>query len=710
MGFLTPALLGGVALVALPIILHLIKRRQPKKLDFPALQFVRKRQAANRRRLNFRHLLLLALRCAFIVGLALALARPTIKGSGLRGKEGAPLAVALVIDNSARMQYVYQNSTRRQVASDMAQGLLLQLPESAEIGVLDLSRSSAGFVVDASTAEARVQNLVAENNPRPLEDAVREAIQLVADRKESRQEVFLFSDLNADSFTESAIENINEALSEAPDVRIYLVDVGVEEVKNLSLLPLEMRATSLRLGEPLHIEAPVAANGMADNPLVELFLQDADGKPIKRGQRVAELTEEGIGRVSFELADLPLGTHQGSVRLTTSDPLQIDDTRYFTVEVRPAAQILLLGEDASDALFLREALSPSLIADHASNQFDCLTERYAKANNVAFDDFDAICLLDPPPLSDELWQKIVDFADQGGSVGLFLGHLARANELNRSAAQRLLPGVLKRKSRLTTYFRPRQFDHPALRGFRDFSAEIPWQIYPVFEYWEFADLAGDTYVIAPFANHHPALLERPVGRGRALTFATAISDPLEPVGREPWNLLPTGPEPWPFVALMNQIVGYMAQSENRPLEYLAGETVSISLPPRQRVSSFVLRPPIGQPLRRSLPPGEETIRISTTGELGNYRVASGGEDRRLDRGFSINLAPELSRLMRVDPVALVGALPSDQVKLARTLDDVERYVDIGRTGRGLFPWAISLVAIVWGTEYVLANRFYRESP
>ncbi|NOY30085.1 MAG: hypothetical protein GXP28_07855 [Planctomycetes bacterium] len=710
MGFLTPALLGGVALVALPILLHLIKRRQPKKLDFPALQFVRNRQAANRRRLNFRHLLLLALRCALIAGLALALARPTLKGSGLRGKEGAPLAVALVIDNSARMQYVTQNSTRQQAAAEMAQGLLRKLPESTEIAILDRSRSTAGFVVDVGTAEARVQNLSTENNPRPLENAVREAIQLVAEREESRQEVFLFSDLAAESFSESAIENISQALAEAPEVRIYLVDVGVEEHRNFTLQSLEFRSTSLRLGEPLRIEASVAAANMTGDPLVELFLQDADGKPIKRGQRVAELTEDGTGRVAFELSDLPLGSHQGSVRLATSDPLPIDNTRYFTVEVRPAAQILLLGERAGDVLFLREALSPSLIADRTASQFECLTERYAKAGGVAFNDFDALCLLDPPPLSDDLWQKIVDYADQGGSVGLFLGHRARANDFNRSAPQRLLPGALKRKSRLTTSFRPQRLDHPTLRGFRDFAADIPWQIYPVFQYWEFADLAGDAYIISRFANNHPALLERPVGRGRALAFATAISDPLEPAGREPWNLLPTGPEPWPFVALMNQIVGYLAQNQNGPLEYLAGETVNLPLPPRQRVSSFVLRQPDGQSLRRSLPPGEDTIRISTTGELGNYRVASGGKGGRLDRGFSVNLAPELSRLTRIDPDTLLAALPSNQAKLARSLDDVERYVDIGRTGRGLFPWAISLVAIVWGTECLLANRFYREAP
>ena len=55
MGFLTPALLAGAALVAVPIILHLVMRRKPRQVEFPALQFVRRRQEANRRRLNLRH-------------------------------------------------------------------------------------------------------------------------------------------------------------------------------------------------------------------------------------------------------------------------------------------------------------------------------------------------------------------------------------------------------------------------------------------------------------------------------------------------------------------------------------------------------------------------------------------------------------------------------------------------------------------------------
>ena len=48
MGFLTPMLLAGSLLVAVPIVLHLTMRRQPQRHTFPALQFVQARREANR--------------------------------------------------------------------------------------------------------------------------------------------------------------------------------------------------------------------------------------------------------------------------------------------------------------------------------------------------------------------------------------------------------------------------------------------------------------------------------------------------------------------------------------------------------------------------------------------------------------------------------------------------------------------------------------
>ena len=225
MGFLTPVLLGGMLLVAIPIALHLIMRRQPRKFTFPALQFVRNRQEANRRKLNLRHWLLLALRCGLIAGLAIALARPTLKGSGLRGKEGAPLAVALVIDNSIRMQYIHQNRSRLAESAELATWLVGQLPEETELAVVDLSRSASGFVNDLGTAEARIRNLESATSPRPLEDAVREAIDLITEHEDYRQELFLFTDLSVEAWDETTVQAVNRSLTEAPGVQLYLVDV-----------------------------------------------------------------------------------------------------------------------------------------------------------------------------------------------------------------------------------------------------------------------------------------------------------------------------------------------------------------------------------------------------------------------------------------------------------------------------------------------------
>src|SRR6185503_17997354 len=100
MGFVTPALLAGAALIAVPVVLHLIMRRESQLLKFPALRFVQQRRMVNQHRLRLRQFLLLALRCAIIALLAFALARPTLRGAGSAGKDGAAVATALVFDDS----------------------------------------------------------------------------------------------------------------------------------------------------------------------------------------------------------------------------------------------------------------------------------------------------------------------------------------------------------------------------------------------------------------------------------------------------------------------------------------------------------------------------------------------------------------------------------------------------------------------------------
>ena len=72
MTFVHPFLLGGLLLVGIPVLIHLIMQQKPKHLAFPAFRFLLQKQRTNQRRLRLRHLLLLALRMLLVAAICLA--------------------------------------------------------------------------------------------------------------------------------------------------------------------------------------------------------------------------------------------------------------------------------------------------------------------------------------------------------------------------------------------------------------------------------------------------------------------------------------------------------------------------------------------------------------------------------------------------------------------------------------------------------------
>src|SRR5436190_749384 len=135
--FLSPMVLFGALLVAVPIVIHLVMRKKPKLLIFPALQFLQQRRKTNLRKLRLRHLLLLALRVLLILLIAFALARPL--ATNLPGEliVGRPLGVVMVFDTSLSMDYKVEGKTRLDQAKEQAQTFLKSLPGGSEVAVVD---------------------------------------------------------------------------------------------------------------------------------------------------------------------------------------------------------------------------------------------------------------------------------------------------------------------------------------------------------------------------------------------------------------------------------------------------------------------------------------------------------------------------------------------------------------------------------------------
>lgn len=756
MGFVTPALLGGALLVGVPIVLHLIMRREAQHLLFPALRFVERRQSLNQHRLRLRQWLLLALRCAIIALLAFALARPVLRGSGAAGREGAPVATALIFDNSLRMEYQHENQSRLEQSKELATWLLAQLPPDTPVAVFD--RASRQRTSDGArdAAELRVERLTTSGAVRPLRDALRDAAEWLAEQKDYRGEIYVFTDLAAEDWGEESLADIKSRLDTLPGTNLYLIDVGVARAQNIGLAPLRLSSQKLsprgtlkidtelvsfrgtgsvdgaapgaalgdssqgttpqsrqvspksapatdRLSESSPNEVPPPPPPVEAQVVVELYVNDGTGAPVKRGQQVVAPRASGGTPIEFSLSNLALGTHQGYLRILSSDALPFDDIRYFSIDVEPPSKVLLLGEAPDDVIFLREALAPSAAPGQAQSRFDCTSALFDDWQGLALDDFDAICLVDPPPLADELWQALTDFANGGGGVGVFLGRHARRDPFNEAAAQELLPAKLRWVSRDATYLRPMATEHPALAELQDFADIAPWSEFPVFKYWELEAGAEPAHMIAPFANDKPAIVERVVGAGRVVMMTTSVSDRAHD---DPWNLLPTGPDPWPFLMLANGVAEYLTGAGDGQLNYLAGQAVLLRLDPEEQTTSYVLQMPEMSALRQTLTPGQSDLSITSTEKLGNYRLRAGGQEGRLDRGFSVNAAPELSRLERIEPEAIAAALGEDRVRAARNAEEIEVRVGLGRVGRELYPLLILGVALVLGAEQLLANRFY----
>jgi len=75
--FLQPWVLLALPLAALPLLLHLVQRRDPPSVVFPAVRYLRQVSEEHQRRLRIRHLLLLLVRMSLILLLVLAAANPT---------------------------------------------------------------------------------------------------------------------------------------------------------------------------------------------------------------------------------------------------------------------------------------------------------------------------------------------------------------------------------------------------------------------------------------------------------------------------------------------------------------------------------------------------------------------------------------------------------------------------------------------------------
>ncbi len=165
MSFLAPfALLLGLA-AAVPLWLHLRRRKVEMRIDFPAVRYLLRAEQEHARELKVRNVLLMALRVAIVVLIALAAARPLAR-LGVAGH--GPTSLVVVLDNSMSTGAVVEG---RAVLADLQEVAHRVLDKArttdrtwlvtADGGVVGGSASAVGAAVDRAVPLAGAGDLAA---------------------------------------------------------------------------------------------------------------------------------------------------------------------------------------------------------------------------------------------------------------------------------------------------------------------------------------------------------------------------------------------------------------------------------------------------------------------------------------------------------------------------------------------------------------------
>ncbi|QDT70450.1 hypothetical protein MalM25_33980 [Planctomycetes bacterium MalM25] len=710
MAFLSPFLLAGVLLIGIPIALHLRRRREPVRVEFPALRLLKRNRHKTESQLKLRRWVLLALRCLLLALLATALARPLLKppsagdGPAGEGPAGVGIAIALAIDNGPNAAYESRNRSRLDEAQEMIEPLLDRLPEDTPVVLADRSPGGGAGRLDPASAALRVERMRVSPAARPLGAVVSDAIDRLAETPASRREAYVFTDLSVGAWNEATRRQVATALETHPGVALRLVDVGAADPRNAAIESLRLGSESLAVGEPLDLSATLHRTGAWTKPLAVQLWIDGDNGPIKRDERLIE--PESTSPIDFQVSGLEEGFTTGFVRVVAGDASPGDDVRHFAVEVRRPRTILIAAPREEDAVFYRYAIDPAVTRAGAVRRFETEVVTYDGWARRTFVDYDAVVLLDPPSTVERGrgWSKLYDVAAGGGGVGVFLGREATLDAFNAPNAQTVLPAKLVWRSRDETYLKPTSFSHPAIRPLAPYAERIFWQAFPVLQRWELDEPVEGAAVVARYADGGPAIVERQLGRGRVVVMTTSVSDRLD--GPDPWNLLPTGDDPWPFVLLARSLSDYLTGAAETRLDYTAGEPVVVPLPAGVETPAYVLRTPGGDALRQTVPPGRGELSIPSATGPGAYRLEAGAE---VDRRFVVNLAADAGRLQRVDVDELRESLGGGEIELIRGGEALASAIDLGRVGRELYGWVLLAAAAALIGEQWVSNRYYRNA-
>jgi hypothetical protein len=619
--FLAPLFFVALAGLAIPVLLHLTQREKKQIIRFPSLMFVRRIPYQSVRRRKIQHWLLLLVRVTALALIILAFARPLISQSNLPVTPGTGAReVVVLLDNSYSMAFADRWERARAAAYAEINRL-----SGTDRGSVVLFSSGADIAVRAAMERSPLTAAVAAAKPGAgatrYAPALKVAGSILAESPLPRREVVLISDFQKTGWRGEEGARLPEGTILTPVPVLNSTDQV-----NVSVTAVSLARSVFSDQERVTVSAGVI--NRSDKPVTgSTITLDVNG--IKHGTKPVQLEAGASASVEFE--PVLVGARNAKATVTLSpDALATDNTLFFVISPTEPVHVTVVDRGSAAAgLYLARALAVS-----EAPRIDVVTKQ---PETLSDDDLrrSAAIVLNDVSVQSSLARRLLRYVEQGG--GLFVAAGPRATW---PADVDLLPGSIDNPVDRTRGDAARvgtlEYAHPVFEPFRaprsgNFAAV------PVYGYRKVTPAQG-AQVLAKFDGTAPAVLDRRVGNGHVLLWASSLDTS--------WSDLPTRGVFLPFV---HRSMRYLANyTEPKPWlnvgQVLDASTAGLKGDAAQRV--------VLTPTGRRVPLEDEGSEVMELTEQGFYEL------RARDRDIVVvaaNVDPAEADLTPMDPKEIAAA-------------------------------------------------------
>ena len=593
MSFLTPLFFLGVAALAAPILVHLVRRTRARKVQFPALVFVRQVPQRTIRRRTLQNVLLLLLRCLAILLIVIAFTRPFFSGGSSAKESTAAGATVILVDSSLSMRRepLFSEAQKR------AEAAVDEARNDEQIAVVSFDKRYAvinRFTADKSRLRLSIRTLNAGWDGTDYEQALRGAESLLGEIETTGpKKIVMISDFQSSGWSQNTA-----TFKLANSTQLTTVDVaGNDPVPNIAVTNVEARGVVFGQKYLDNLAVHVSNFGEAPRDRIQVDFQINEQTVEKRDISLNSRDSRVIEFTGFNLNE---GANRCTIDIVSGD-FAPDNRFYFTLRRETPAKALIVESAArgrSDSLHLQSALTTN----------DDLPFTFALKSTGAVDpssipEYSLVVLNDAGPISGALADVLTKFVEAGGQIIVSTGPRTTAESFK--AIQRIMPASLREavqtKAGESVAMTNVKFDHPIFEVFQESGRLAAAHVIGYFR----SEPAANATVLARFEDGSPALMESSTGKGRVMLFTSSLGPS--------WNDLPLTPLYLPFIHQMVRYAG--ARDENS--WYGLGQTFTV----RKEANGQL--PPIDTPAGARLSEGRNTPDgdlLVTARELGFYRL------------------------------------------------------------------------------------------